>query len=133
MDPGAVNGLAPAPDHTPDTGLHADRLARGRVRDLFLRVLGGILVVAFLSLAVQMPLLVGDHGLLPARDLLAQAGGFLDAPTVFRWIAPTDGALVLTAVAGALLGVSLMLGVAPRWCLAGAWALYLSLVTVGQD
>src|SRR5262245_55433189 len=125
MDANPVNGLTDA--------LHADRLGRGRVRDLFLRVLGGIFVAAFLSLAVQMPVLVGDEGLLPARDFLARAPAFLDTPTLFHWVAPSDRTLVVTALAGALCGVGLLLGLAPRWCLAGAWALYLSLVTVGQD
>jgi hypothetical protein len=76
--------------------------------------------------------LVGARGLLPARDFLAAADGFLAAPTVF-WLASGDRVLVAGAVAGALLGLALACGRAPRWCLAALWGLYLSFVTVGQD
>ncbi|MBI3843595.1 MAG: DUF393 domain-containing protein [Planctomycetes bacterium] len=41
---------------------------RACVRDLFLRALGMIFVIAFLSLAVQSTLLWGREGLLPARQ-----------------------------------------------------------------
>jgi len=105
---------------------------RALVRDLFLRLLGVVFVVAFLSLLAQVTVLVGEHGLLPAREYLRTAQGFLDAPTVF-WLGCGDGTLRAGAVLGALLGVGLACGIAPRWCLAALWALYLSYVTIGQE
>ena len=60
------------------------RPARAHVRDLFLRLMGLVFLAAFLSLLVQVTALVGDDGLLPARDFLARAGGVLAAPTIFR-------------------------------------------------
>ena len=57
------------------------RPTRAYVRDLFLRLMGLVFLSAFLSLLVQVTALVGDDGLLPARDMLARAGGILDAPT----------------------------------------------------
>jgi hypothetical protein len=102
------------------------------VRDLFLRLLGLIFVAAFLSLFVQIRVLVGRDGLLPALDFLASVPRFSLAPSVF-WIDASDAALTGAALAGMLLGAALFLNLAPRWCLLALWALYLSFVSVGQD
>ena len=107
--------------------------ARAQVRDLFLRVLGLVFLAAFLSILVQITALGGDDGLLPARVFLTRVDGIADAPTLFRWIAPSDGALRGLALVGAALSVALVANLAPRWCLAALWALYLSFVTIGQD
>src|SRR5258705_13325240 len=109
------------------------RFEVARVRDLFLRLLGLVFLSAFLSLLVQVTALVGDDGLAPARDFLARAGGFLDAPTVFRWIGTGDGVLRGCALLGAAVSVALVCGLAPRGCLLVLWALYLSFVTIGQE
>jgi len=116
--------------HAPAAGA-----ARARVRDLFLRILGGIFLVAFLSLLSQVTLLFGRRGLLPAReylDAIRGAAGVLEAPTLF-WIDASDGALVGVAAAGALASVLLVLNIAPRLVLFLLWALYLSFATIGQD
>jgi hypothetical protein len=114
---------APAPGH----------VGRAHVRDLFLRLLGLVFLSAFLSLLAQITALVGDDGLLPARDFLARAGGVLDAPTIFRWIGTTDGTLRGLALLGVAVSGALVCNVAPRWCLVVLWAVYLSFVTIGQD
>jgi hypothetical protein len=106
-----------------------------RVRDLFLRLLGVIFFVAFLSLLAQASLLVGAEGLLPADRYLAalrRSGDVLSAPTLF-WIDCSDGALRAAAIAGMVLSFGLILNLAPRLCLFALWALYLSFVTIGQD
>src|SRR3989442_7669251 len=107
---------------------------RGRVRDLFLRLLGAIFLAAFLSLLVQVRLLLGREGLLPAVAYLeaVRGHGVLAVPTVF-WLDASDRALVGLAATGAILSFGLILNVAPRWCLLALWALYLSFVSVGQD
>jgi hypothetical protein len=105
--------------------------ARAHVRDLFLRCLGAVFVAAFLSLLVQVRVLLGARGLLPACAYLERAGPLV-APTLFR-LDCGDRALVAGTVVGALLGLGLLLNLAPRWCLAGCWVLYLSFVSVGQD
>jgi hypothetical protein len=107
--------------------------ARAHVRDLFLRLMGLVFLAAFLSLLIPVTALVGDDGLLPARDFLTRAGGVLGAPTVFRWIGTGDRVLRGAAVAGAAVSVALACNLAPRWCLLFLWALYLSFVTIGQD
>src|SRR6184192_3116485 len=104
---------------------------RGRVRDVFLRLLGVIFLAAFLSLLVQVRLLFGRDGLLPAAAYL-DAHGVLAVPTLF-WLDASDRALVELGIAGAVLSFGLILNVAPRWCLLALWALYLSFVSVGQD
>jgi hypothetical protein len=105
---------------------------------LFLRMLAVIYAIAFASLWVQIVGLVGHDGILPARDWLAavrsQLGpaGHWYVPTLF-WFGAGDGALVGMCVAGAVLAVLLLVGVAPPLTLAALWACYLSLVSVGQD
>ena len=106
--------------------------SRAFVRDLFLRLLGLIYLVAFLSLLVQVTILVGSHGLLPVGEYLARRRSVLDTPTVF-WLDHSDAALRGAAAAGALVSGALVLNFAPRACLALLWILYLSFVTVGQD
>jgi hypothetical protein len=100
---------------------------RARVRNLFLRLLGAVFVLAFASLAVQARVLWGSRGLLPACPVPIEAG-----PTVFRWWC-SDATLVGTAWVGALFGAGLACLVAPRWCLLVCWMLYLSYVSVGQE
>jgi hypothetical protein len=100
---------------------------RARVRDLFLRCLGVVFVVAFASLAVQARVLWGSRGLLPACGIEDAAG-----PTLFHvWC--DDTALVAVAWIGAAVALGLVFLVATRWCLVVCWALYLSYVSIGQD
>ena len=124
------------------------------VRAVFLRALGGVYLVAFASLRRQVLGLYGARGIAPIRehlevlrllvaDRVRPATGehrddarALDrlrlAPTVF-WLGASDAALVRACVAGQLLAVALMLGLAPRLTSATLWALYLSFVTVGRE
>jgi hypothetical protein len=100
---------------------------RARVRNVFLRLLGVIFAVAFVSLAVQARVLWGTRGLLPVCPVPDGAG-----PSLFHWWCD-DAALVGVAWLGAGVSLGLVFLVAPRWCLAACWALYLSYVNVGQD
>lgn len=107
-------------------------------RWIFLRGLGLVYAIAFTSLAVQLPGLVGDEGIVPAGRFLtaveARHGG--DAPWVLptvAWAVGTDTAmLVRLAWSGVVSGALLALGVAPALAAATSWVLYLSLVGVGQ-
>src|SRR5262249_33461083 len=115
-------------------GVHQPREppSPAHARDLFLRLLGLIFLVAFLSLLVQVTLLFGRQGLLPAGEYLARVGSFDAAPTLF-WIDDGDRALRIAAVSGALLSCGLIFNVAPRLALAACWIVYLSFVSIGQD
>ena len=107
-------------------------------RWMFLRFLGLIYLVAFVSLSTQITGLVGSHGILPAADYLrAVRENFGQErywlfPTL-AWVDASDGFLLGLTVAGALLSILLVLGVASVPVLVLLWALYLSLGTVGQD
>jgi hypothetical protein len=116
----------------------AERSGSFLTRWLFLRLLGLIYLVAFVSLWTQIDGLIGSQGILPAADYLKavarQIGPerFWWLPT-FSWIDAGDGFLHCQCAAGVLFAVLLMAGVAPILDLVMLWALYLSLSTVGRD
>src|SRR5881397_2859938 len=102
---------------------------------LFLRALGIIYGIAFLSLAVQIKGLAGREGILPAGEFLTQLreqfgrGRFLALPTFF-WFNDSDRCLQFFCWAGVLLSVLLTAGIAPVPVLIVLWAFYLSLFSV---
>ncbi|MCP3981582.1 MAG: lipase maturation factor family protein [bacterium] len=107
------------------------------VRWLFLRCLGGVFLVALLSLWVQIIPLVGESGILPAADFFDRARDALGSDAVRRvptllWLADSDAALHGLCAAGTLLSLLLVAGVAQLPCLVLLWAIYLSLCQAGQ-
>ncbi|CAM9913273.1 unnamed protein product [Lampetra planeri] len=117
-------------------------------RELLLRALALIYVVAFLVALHQNKALIGDNGLLPAslylRRMLRYVGGgpvglqaFAHAPTLL-WLAldeasSLDWALDAVACAGLALAAFVALtGRANMIVMAALWMLYHSLVAVGQ-
>jgi predicted DCC family thiol-disulfide oxidoreductase YuxK len=118
-------------------GTHTERTTFCFSRWLFLRGLGCIYLIAFLSLWVQIHGLVGSNGILPAEQYLAavrqQIGteGYYLIPTLF-WLNPSDACLHFLCVGGVILSLALIAGFFPPFILAGLWGFYLSLVTVGQ-
>ena len=109
-------------------------------RFAILRLLGLVYAVAFLVAANQVLPLIGSDGLLPVgaylgrvREALGSTGaGFARLPSVF-WFAHSDGALLAAAWTGFALSLAVAAGFANAIVLALLWALYLSLVHVGQD
>ena len=104
----------------------------------FHAALGVLFCIAFVSLAVQVEVLIGREGLSPARPLVASVMArdgvsFTQFPTVFSWIPPTDAWLVGVAWFGAALGLAAALGLWPRALIAVASLLYLSYVTIAGD
>lgn len=92
-------------------------------------------LVACLSLAAQIPVLIGSHGLAPASQFLGAYRERLpwwELPTFFWW-ADSDFHLQAGAVMGTVLSLGLLFGMAPRILLLALWALYLSFVSVGQE
>src|SRR3984885_1213529 len=110
-------------------------------RWFFLRLLGLVYVIAFVSLWGQLAGLVGAHGILPVGNFLqgAQRAYGAEAYHLFptlAWIGSvnsSDAGLKFLCGAGALAGVLVVVGVVTAPALALAWVFYLSLVTVGQD
>lgn len=106
-------------------------------RWLFLRLLGVVYLVAFLSLLPQVTGLVGEHGLLPARVFLQSAHATFGSrayrlfPTVC-WLGAGDAMLVTLCWTGVALAALLIAGVAQAPVLMLLWICYLSLSVVGQ-
>lgn len=105
---------------------------------LFLRMLSAVYLVAFASLWVQLPGLIGRDGVLPAHFYLRAARAHLGTEAYFLlptlgWLNSSDLFWQSLCVAGALLA---LLGLAGRlsWAIfLLLWVFYLSLVTVGRD
>ena len=106
-----------------------------RTRNVFLRALGGIYFVAFLSLNRQVAALLGSDGLLPAdlylERLRAHGLGFVDLPSIFWWSC-NDGLLVALSWVGLLVSALIVAGFANAIAMAGLWFLYMSFVHIGQ-
>jgi lipase maturation factor 1 len=109
---------------------------------LYLRLLGAVYLIAFVSLWTQIDGLVGDRGILPVKNYLEAVEGYLarntshaspiwSVPTL-AWISPHDLFLNLLCAAGTILSVVLILGLLPIPSLIALWLLYLSLVHAGQ-
>src|SRR5207245_1817686 len=106
-------------------------------RWLFLRLLGVVYLVAFLSLVPQVTGLVGEHGLLPARPFLDRASAIYGGaayrlfPTLC-WLGASDATLQALCWAGVALALLLIAGVAQVPVLLLLWVDYLSLSVAGQ-
>src|SRR5437867_3862744 len=107
-------------------------------RSVFLRLLAVTYLFAFLSLHVQIPGLIGVHGILPAGDFLREVAAGAGAerywmlPTL-AWINSGDVFLRSLSLTGAVLSLAAAAGVLRAPLFAALWVLYLSLVVVGQD
>jgi predicted DCC family thiol-disulfide oxidoreductase YuxK len=106
-------------------------------RRWFLRSLGGIYLIAFLSLWTQVDGLIGEHGILPIAEYLPavreQIGGtapFL-LPTLC-WLNSSDAFLHFLCGAGAVISILLIAGFLPVISLVLLFVFYLSLTIAGQ-
>lgn len=105
-----------------------------KVARLFQCLLAIIFLVAWASLGVQLDVLVGSHGLLPAAPFIDGVRSqldpsFLDFPTLFRWGA-SDGVLTAGVFAGVALSLLCLAGLAARAAFAVNTLLYLSYALV---
>ncbi len=107
-------------------------------RFVFLRLLAFAYLAAFVSLGSQIHGLVGERGLLPAREFLlaVQAGrgpaAWFLLPTL-GWLGAGDAALDVLCFGGAAAALLALLGCSQGLLFAVCWAFYLSLVHLGQD
>jgi predicted DCC family thiol-disulfide oxidoreductase YuxK len=124
-------------------GRHVETPDHTLTRWIFLRALGVIYFVAFVSLWTQISGLIGHNGILPAGQYMADIKQQCDAhglglerfsqvPTLC-WLDSSDRFLNFQCAAGTVLALLLMVGIAPAPCLALLWLFYLSLATVSQD
>src|SRR6185437_15039598 len=95
--------------------------------------------IAFLCAVKQLIPLIGHDGLLPADDFLhrlsehlgSNGEGFFELPSVF-WFGISDDGLMLVSWLGLILSVVVMCGYANSLIMLVLWALYMSIVNVGQ-
>ncbi|HUS06200.1 MAG TPA: lipase maturation factor family protein [Bryobacteraceae bacterium] len=115
-----------------------ERLEYGLVSWLFIKLLALVYIAAFASFAVQVPGLIGSHGIQPAALYLQRVSEGLGGsayrlvPTLL-WLGSSDRFLQGACVAGIFWGCLALFGVLWRAALVGAFALYLSLVSVSQE
>jgi len=106
-------------------------------RRWFLRALGMIYLIAFVSLWVQVDGLIGSDGVSPLNQLLpavrAQLGrdAYALLPTLC-WFNSSNAFLHLLCGGGVVLSLLLIFGIAPGLSLAALFAFYLSLTIAGQ-
>ncbi len=103
---------------------------------LFLRLLGLVFLVAFISFWGQAEGLVGDHGIFPvtayfnaikaAPSLPGNLDRFLAAPSLL-WISPDSSGLSAVMGTGVVCSLLLMAGLLPGWALLGCVLMYQSL------
>jgi hypothetical protein len=104
----------------------------------FLRVLGAIYAIAFLSFGIQALGLVGAHGILPVADFLravregAGPAAYYELPTLL-WFNASDAALTALWILGAALGIAAAAGWHQRAALAACLVLWLSVCAAGQE
>ncbi|HYV31348.1 MAG TPA: lipase maturation factor family protein [Candidatus Binatia bacterium] len=121
-------------------GRHVEQPAYFLARWLFVRLLGIVYGIAFLSLWSQIIGLVGADGIMPAEQTMRIVEGhttntgldrFRAAPTLC-WFSTSDSFLNAQCAAGVGLSLLVIAGVAPAPCLFLLWVIYLSLTTVGH-
>jgi hypothetical protein len=104
------------------------------VARLFHRLLGLVFLDAWLSLGVQVHVLIGSRGLMPIAKFLSRARhelSFADFPTLF-WLGVNDTTLTLGIVVGVILSLVAIFGRWPRIVVAMQVALYLSFATAAR-
>jgi hypothetical protein len=108
-------------------------------RFIILRLLGFVYAIAFLVAAQQLVPLIGEHGLTPASHFLAsiqsqlgsRSAGMLRVPTLF-WFGLSGHALSIFAWTGFALSLVVLAGYANAILLTVLWAMYMSIVHIGQ-
>ena len=117
------------------TGLEAPDYWLARL--VFQRALAAIYLVAFLVAARQFAPLLGERGLLPVPEFV-RAVPFRSSPSLF-YLRYSDRLFAAVAWSGVALALVALIGLPDAWPIpltmllwAALWALYLSIVNVGQ-
>ena len=113
-------------------------------RQVLQRGIAALYLIAFVSTLNQFRPLLGEHGLMPAPELLAWArsskrAGRMLRPTLFRWVRYTDRRLVALCGGGIVVAALLVCGIpqlGPPWVPMLAflllWGGYMSITSIGQ-
>ena len=124
-------------------GKHFEQPDHYLVRWAFLRLMGAIYLIAFVSLWTQIIGLIGHNGIVPVDQYLPAIKQQCDEHSVgpgerfhmlptLCWFNSSDGFLKFQCGAGVFLAILLIIGIAPAPVLILLWFLYLSLTTVGS-
>jgi lipase maturation factor 1 len=122
-------------------GQHVEQPTHFLTRWLFLRLLGFVYLIAFISLWVQIDGLVGSHGIAPAAQFMksvhnwAHAHNIWDAVSIaptLCWFNASDSFLHFLCGGGTILSILVILGIATAPSLALLWLFYLSLCAIGE-
>ena len=108
-------------------------------RFIILRLLGFVYAIAFLVAINQLVPLIGEHGLTPANHFLervqshydSHSSAMLNVPTLF-WLGLSDAGLSIFAWIGLALSLVVLAGYANAVILSILWAIYMSIVHLGQ-
>ena len=107
-------------------------------RWVFLRALGFVYLIAFVSLWTQVEGLYGSKGISPIGEFLQHVRDYNEArhlyacPSLF-WIASSDLALNVMCGLGVSASLLLIAGVTPALSAMAAWLFYFSFACVGQE
>ncbi len=104
-------------------------------RRVFSFALGAVFLAAFWSWGSQVRGLVGEHGLVPVSEQLTAAtaaGNSIWQIPSLSWLSDGDFMLLAQCWVGALLAIAMCAGFFPGACSLLCWALYLSLMSVGE-
>jgi hypothetical protein len=120
-------------------GSRRDAAKYNLTRQVFLRSVGFIYVIAFVSLWVQIDGLIGGRGILPIADYMDAARSQLSGSDRF-WLLPTlcwwntcDTFLHVLCATGTVTGLLVIAGIAQLPALVIAWICYVSLTVAGQE
>lgn len=108
------------------------------VRWLFVRAMGVIYLLAFISIWTQILPLFGHDGILPAHDFLKAISDkvgwsrFYLLPTIF-WINSSDLFLTFVCAGGVLGSILLILGIWSGPAAFMLWLFYLSIANIGRE
>ncbi|HYC57027.1 MAG TPA: lipase maturation factor family protein [Candidatus Binatia bacterium] len=124
----------------PTRSKRADPPSWWLTRFVILRLLGAVYAVAFLAATRQLLPLIGSQGLMPVERFLAAVrdhfgstwASLVRLPSLF-WIDASDNALMAVAYTGLALSLAVTAGYANAVVMTALWALYMSIVRVGQD
>ena len=99
---------------------------------LFVKLLAAVFLVAFVSLGVQVHVLIGADGLVPISDIIndltTRGIAWWRFPT-HLWLATDDGMISYGVILGAIFSILALLGIKPRLMFCLLVPLYLSYVT----
>ncbi len=140
MQDDALSAILATPERRLLAQLFDRSVTYNLTRFAILRLLAFVYLVAFTVAYTQLVPLVGERGVLPADQYLhrvafyegSRSAGAWSSPSLFWWIGTSDAALRGVSLAGIVLSASALLGATNALIQLAMWALYLSIVHVGQ-